>query len=137
MDFDFLSKVPLCIRQSLLINLIKEEKFTDALTLLQAFPTLATTMFLRAHHYSCLDDLLTSLCRTPEFNTEHEDFMKILLFPFSESQGGFCPSDGLDRQNRLWWVMLLLKNNDRDSKIFTRIAVSENNKTQLKMPFKV
>jgi len=134
MNLAYLEKVPTCIRQALLISLLKEEEFADALKLLETFPTLATTMFQRIHQHACLDDLLAWLCRQTTFHTEDEDFMKILLFPFKESDGQCSPSDGAERQERLWWMMLLLKNNNRDSDIFTRIATNEQSKLRLR-PF--
>lgn len=133
-NLTYLEKVPFCIKQSLLIKFLKEERFSKALALLEAFPTLATTMFQRIHQHACLDDLLSWLCRQTTFCTEDEDFMKILLFPFKENNGQPCPSDGVDRQERLWWMMLLLKNNGRDSAIFTRIATNECSKARLR-PF--
>jgi hypothetical protein len=82
MNINFLSRVPFCIVQSVLVSLLKEREFVQALSLLETFPTLATTQFPTKFQYTCLNDLLKYLCEDPDYDIDDETLMNILIFPY-------------------------------------------------------
>jgi len=126
MNINFLSRVPFCIVQSLLIRLLKEREFSDALTLLEAFPTLATTQFPTKYQYTCFDDLLRYLCEDPDYDIEDEAFMNILIFPYKRHSNDL---DLTEKQLHLLRLSALLRHAGKKSAIFKCfIRDSQSNK---------
>lgn len=115
MNVSFLRQVPFCIVQSLLIRLLKEREFSYALSLLEAFPTLATTQFPTKYQYTCLDDLLKYLCEDPDYDIEDEMFMNILIFPYKRHSNDL---DLTEKQLRLLSLSATLRHAGKKSAIF-------------------
>jgi len=131
MNISILSRVPFSITQNILIAYLKERRFTEALTLLEASPNLATTTFPTSHQYTCLDDLLKCLCEQPDYDIEDENFMKILIFPHKESSNDL---DLTNKQIRLLGLFAYLRHCQKKSSILKRISRNSQS-TQVITPF--
>jgi hypothetical protein len=118
MNATLFNKLPLFVLQNLLVESLKERRFSQALELLQLCPTLATTEFVKSQVYSCLEELLQYLCEEPNFNIEDETFMKIMIFPFGEEPSEL---DLTNRQLRLLHLIGVIRSAGKSSSILNRI----------------
>jgi hypothetical protein len=99
---NFAAKVPFFVAQNVLISLIKEKDYKNAMNLLGHRPELATTMFIHTL-YMDMSELLQKECENPSTDINDPDLLNLILYPYHTSQA-HSPLNG-SRQIRILEVM--------------------------------